>query len=143
MQCSDAVWLGVSCLLTALFSAALQAASVLLELVRGVHSSRRTLFRDWHVACSYVWASVGLRGVACMQDPEAFQPERWMAKTPKAAAVPENGWVPFGEGMRACIGLRWAPRQGLERSNNGKRLLSCACAGVNTRQGRQSCRQPC
>ena len=41
-----------------------------------------------------------------MQDPDAFQPERFIAGTPEAAAVPEHGWVPFGEGTRACIGLR-------------------------------------
>ena len=44
-----------------------------------------------------------------MQDPEAYLPERFMPDTPEAAAVPEHGWVPFGEGTRACIGLRCAP----------------------------------
>ena len=44
----------------------------------------------------------------CMaaQDPEAFLPERFLPGTPEAAAAPEHGWVPFGEGTRACIGLR-------------------------------------
>ena len=41
------------------------------------------------------------------QDPDAFQPERFLAGTPEAAAAPEHGWVPFGEGVRACIGLRY------------------------------------
>ena len=31
-----------------------------------------------------------------------------MPGTLEAAAVPEHGWVPFGEGTRACIGLRCA-----------------------------------
>ena len=44
-----------------------------------------------------------------MQDPDAYLPERFMPNTPEAAAVPEHGWVPFGEGTRACIGLRCAP----------------------------------
>lgn len=41
-----------------------------------------------------------------MQDPEAFLPERFLPGAPEAAAAPEHGWVPFGEGTRACIGLR-------------------------------------
>ncbi|KAK9827982.1 hypothetical protein WJX81_005128 [Elliptochloris bilobata] len=48
------------------------------------------------------------RNPAYWQDPEAYLPERYMPGTPEAAAVPEHGWVPFGEGTRACIGLRFA-----------------------------------
>ena len=35
-------------------------------------------------------------------------PERWLEGTPEAAARPAHGWAPFGDGVRACIGTRFA-----------------------------------
>ena len=43
-----------------------------------------------------------------LQDPERFMPERWLEGTPEAAARPAHGWCPFGDGVRACIGTRFA-----------------------------------
>ena len=43
-----------------------------------------------------------------LQDPEKYLPERFMEGTPEAAAKPAHGYLPFGEGTRACIGLRFA-----------------------------------
>ena len=43
-----------------------------------------------------------------LQNPERFIPERWLEGTPEAAAQPTHGWCPFGDGVRACIGTRFA-----------------------------------
>ena len=43
-----------------------------------------------------------------MQEPEKYLPERFMEGTPEAAAKPAHGYLPFGDGTRACIGLRFA-----------------------------------
>ena len=47
-------------------------------------------------------------GMSHPQDPERFIPERWLEGTPEAAARPMHGWCPFGDGVRACIGTRFA-----------------------------------
>ena len=43
-----------------------------------------------------------------MKDPERFLPERFIEGTPEAAERPQHGWVPFGDGVRSCIGMRFA-----------------------------------
>lgn len=43
-----------------------------------------------------------------LQEPEKYLPERFMEGTPEAAAKPAYGYLPFGDGVRACIGLRFA-----------------------------------
>ena len=43
-----------------------------------------------------------------MQEPEKYLPERFMEGTPEFAAKPAHGYLPFGDGVRACIGLRFA-----------------------------------
>ena len=43
-----------------------------------------------------------------LQEPEKYLPERFMEGTPEAAAKPAHGYLPFGDGTRACIGLRFA-----------------------------------
>ncbi|CAL5225497.1 g8325 [Coccomyxa viridis] len=45
---------------------------------------------------------------AYWKEPEKYLPERFMEGTPEAAAKPAHGYLPFGEGTRACIGLRFA-----------------------------------
>ena len=49
--------------------------------------------------------------------PDAFLPERWMpnAETGKAPAddAPNGAWLPFGEGTRSCIGMRFAKQEAL------------------------------
>ena len=39
-----------------------------------------------------------------LQAPEEFIPDRFMEGTPEAAAVNPDAWVPFGGGVRACVG---------------------------------------
>ena len=43
-----------------------------------------------------------------LQEPDKYLPERFMEGTPEAAAKPAHGYLPFGDGTRACIGLRFA-----------------------------------
>lgn len=43
-----------------------------------------------------------------LQDPEEFIPDRFMEGTPEAAAVTPDAWVPFGGGVRACVGEKFA-----------------------------------
>ena len=42
------------------------------------------------------------------QEPERYLPERFMEGTPEYAAKPQHGYLPFGDGQRQCIGLRFA-----------------------------------
>ena len=42
------------------------------------------------------------------QEPERYLPERFMEGTPEHAAKPQHGYLPFGDGQRQCIGLRFA-----------------------------------
>lgn len=43
-----------------------------------------------------------------LQEPEKYLPERFIEGTPEFAAKPAHGYLPFGDGVRACIGLRFA-----------------------------------
>ena len=43
-----------------------------------------------------------------LQVPEEFIPDRFMEGTPEAAAVNPDAWVPFGGGVRACVGEKFA-----------------------------------
>ena len=43
-----------------------------------------------------------------LQAPEEFIPDRFMEGTPEAAAVNPDAWVPFGGGVRACVGEKFA-----------------------------------
>ena len=43
-----------------------------------------------------------------LQAPEEFIPDRFMEGTPEAAAVNADAWVPFGGGVRACVGEKFA-----------------------------------
>ena len=49
-----------------------------------------------------------------------------MEGTPEAAAKPAHGYLPFGEGTRACIGLRFAR---MEVRSREVHLLSQAYTG--------------
>ena len=65
-----------------------------------------------------------LRPSCRLQEPDAFQPERFLAGTPEAAAAPKHGFMPFGDGARACIGLRRDPAQ--------RRRHACMWASIIT-----------
>jgi cytochrome P450 len=41
-------------------------------------------------------------------DPEAFRPERFLGHNP-----PTNTWIPFGGGVRRCIGAGFAQMEGV------------------------------
>lgn len=43
-----------------------------------------------------------------VQEPERYLPERFIEGTPECAAKPAHGYLPFGDGLRQCIGLRFA-----------------------------------
>lgn len=43
-----------------------------------------------------------------MQEPEKYLPERFIEGTPEFKAKPAHGYMPFGDGLRQCIGLRFA-----------------------------------
>ncbi len=45
---------------------------------------------------------------AAAQEPERYLPERFMEGTPEYEAKPQHGYLPFGDGTRQCIGLRFA-----------------------------------
>ncbi|BDA40684.1 Cytochrome P450 3A12 [Coccomyxa sp. Obi] len=45
---------------------------------------------------------------AYWQEPERYLPERFIEGTPEYAAKPAHGYLPFGDGLRQCIGLRFA-----------------------------------
>ncbi|CAL5225498.1 g8326 [Coccomyxa viridis] len=42
------------------------------------------------------------------QDPDSFLPDRFMEGTPESKAVNPDAWVPFGGGVRACVGEKFA-----------------------------------
>lgn len=44
----------------------------------------------------------------CEQEPEKYLPERFIEGTPECLAKPLHGYLPFGDGLRQCIGLRFA-----------------------------------
>ena len=43
-----------------------------------------------------------------VQDPDDFIPDRFMEGTPESKAVIPDAWVPFGGGVRACVGEKFA-----------------------------------
>ncbi len=43
-----------------------------------------------------------------VQDPDSFLPDRFMEGTPESKAVNPDAWVPFGGGVRACVGEKFA-----------------------------------
>ncbi len=45
------------------------------------------------------------------QDPDAFEPERFLAGTAAAAARPAHGWIPFGDGARGCPGAKFGTEE--------------------------------
>ncbi|KAK9916733.1 hypothetical protein WJX75_006344 [Coccomyxa subellipsoidea] len=45
---------------------------------------------------------------AYWQEPEKYLPERFIEGTPEYQAKPLHGYLPFGDGLRQCIGLRFA-----------------------------------
>eukprot|EP00884_Botryococcus_braunii_P022849 jgi/Botrbrau1/9248/Bobra.180_1s0009.1 len=47
------------------------------------------------------------------KNPEEFIPERFVEGTPEAAERPQYSYIPFGDGTRACIGLRFAREEAL------------------------------
>jgi len=46
--------------------------------------------------------------VTDLQDPDEFIPDRFMEGTPESKAVNPDAWVPFGGGVRACVGEKFA-----------------------------------
>ena len=46
--------------------------------------------------------------VTISQDPDEFIPDRFMEGTPESKAVIPDAWVPFGGGVRACVGEKFA-----------------------------------
>jgi cytochrome P450 len=67
----------------------------------------------------YVWGQVAVyaihRDPAIWPEPEAFLPERWVADpaTGRAPAddLPPGAWLPFGDGNRVCVGMRFAKQE--------------------------------
>ena len=64
-------------------------------------------------------------------EPEAFQPERWVpgpnGRSP-ADAAPPGAWLPFGDGTRSCIGMRFARREALVTlARLFQRCVLCVC----------------
>jgi len=53
------------------------------------------------------------RDPALWPEPEAFLPERWVPATGRAPAddAPPGAWLPFGDGTRQCIGMRFAKQE--------------------------------
>ncbi len=43
-----------------------------------------------------------------LQDPDSFIPDRFMEGTAESKAVNPDAWVPFGGGVRACVGEKFA-----------------------------------
>ena len=41
-------------------------------------------------------------------DADVFLPERWLEGHPEKAKQPKYAYMPFGEGSRVCIGMRFA-----------------------------------
>ena len=48
------------------------------------------------------------QGPLMLQDPDSFTPDRFMEGTPESKAVNPDAWVPFGGGVRACVGEKFA-----------------------------------
>lgn len=45
-------------------------------------------------------------------EPETFHPERFLPEATAAPAAPRGGWVPFGGGVRRCVGAAMAHLEG-------------------------------
>ena len=76
-----------------------------------------------------------------MQDPDVFEPERFLPGTAAAAARPAHGWIPFGEGARACPGAKFGTEEAvLTLVRNAKRGMgSAAVANVHVNSVPASC----
>ena len=75
-----------------------------------------------------------------LQDPDNFIPDRFMEGTPESKAVNPDAWVPFGGGVRACVGEKFA----VAVSTDGTLAdAQDAYAGNGMEVGRNySCKQP-
>ncbi len=78
---------------------------------------RKGEFLETYKVC--VWGQVAVyaihRDPAIWPEPEAFLPERWVADpaTGRAPAddLPPGAWLPFGDGNRVCVGMRFAKQE--------------------------------
>jgi cytochrome P450 family 135 len=64
-------------------------------------------------------------------DPERFDPERFLGQTP-----PTNTWIPFGGGVRRCIGAGFALMEGVEVLREVFRAVDVLPAGEDEPQVR-------
>lgn len=63
------------------------------------------------VSCACVQVSLcGIhRDPVVWGNPDEFVPERWVAGAPEEATeAQKRSWMPFGDGIRACVGKRFA-----------------------------------
>ena len=60
----------------------------------------------------YGWAQIAVcafhRNPTIWHDADAFLPERWIQGASEAAGRPDSAWMPFGNGARGCVGMRFA-----------------------------------
>ena len=90
-------------------------ASALAVLLRSPPLRPRACPAELFLACTACCLRARMGKVvplhASAQDPEAFEPERFLAGTAAAAARPAHGWIPFGDGARGCPGAKFGTEE--------------------------------